>query len=98
MTKQDPAKVAVEELADCHWIDSSDEAKAWTEKIIREAYVEQSAELEAIREAVVKMSHRKCWVCKHVGYYLLPVTPYVRCEKCGSQDTRLIKQAEGGAS
>ncbi len=51
---------------------------------------ERVAELEA---AVATMSHRKCWNCGNVAYHLLDVIPYVLCEKCGSQDTRLIRKA-----
>jgi len=48
-----------------------------------------------MREGVAKMSHRRCFACKHEAYYLLSTAPYCICEKCGSQDTRLIRAPEG---
>ena len=43
--------------------------------------------------AVANMSHRKCRDCGNVAYHLDAITPYVLCETCGSQDTRLIRTA-----
>lgn len=51
-------------------------------------------EVELLQEAVAKMSHRKCWNCAHVAYYLDAITPHCLCEKCGSQDTRLIAKPQ----
>lgn len=51
--------------------------------------------LAVLRRAVAKMSHRKCWDCGNVAYHLLDIVPYVLCEKCGSQDTRLIRKPKG---
>ncbi len=42
--------------------------------------------------AVAMMSHRKCRDCGNVAHHLLDVIPHVLCEKCGSQDTRLIRE------
>lgn len=47
---QDPAEYAAQELEDCYWIKRGTTAKAETEKIIREAYAEQAAELKARKQ------------------------------------------------
>lgn len=48
---------------------------------------------ERLQRAVRKMSYRECWDCGHVAYYLDGFTPHCLCEKCNSQDTRLIREA-----
>lgn len=53
---------------------------------------EQHAELAELRQAVAKMSHRQCRDCGNIAYHQDAITPYVLCEKCGSQDTRLIRE------
>jgi DNA-directed RNA polymerase subunit RPC12/RpoP len=35
---------------------------------------------------------RKCWTCGNVAEHEDSVTPWVRCKKCGSQDTRQVKK------
>lgn len=40
---------------------------------------------------------RKCWACGNVATHEDSVTPWVRCKKCGSQDTRRVAQ-EGGVA
>lgn len=35
---------------------------------------------------------RKCWDCGNVAEHADSVVPHVLCKKCGSQDTRLIRQ------
>lgn len=35
---------------------------------------------------------RKCWDCGNVAMHAENVVPGVLCAKCGSQDTRLVKQ------
>lgn len=44
-----------------------------------------------MESAIAKMSHRLCWDCKHIAYYASPLLPFCKCEKCGSEDTRLIR-------
>lgn len=34
---------------------------------------------------------RKCWNCGNVAEHADNITPDVCCQKCGSQDTRLVK-------
>ena len=49
--------------------------------------------IERLRVAVAKMSHRKCWDCGHIAYYLDAIALHCLCEKCGSLDTRLVREA-----
>lgn len=35
---------------------------------------------------------RKCWPCGNVAEHADNITPHVLCKKCGSQDTRLIRE------
>lgn len=35
---------------------------------------------------------RKCWDCGNVAIHEDDITPYVLCKKCGSQDTRLVRE------
>lgn len=37
---------------------------------------------------------RKCWDCGNVAVHARSITPEVLCTKCGSQDTRRIKEPE----
>ncbi len=53
----------------------------------------QQGKIERLQTTVAKMSHRRCHDCGNVAYHLLAVIPYVCCEECGSQDTRLIREA-----
>lgn len=61
------------------------------EYLERHAELDEHAELVELRQAVAKMSHRKCRDCGNIAYHLDTITPHVLCEKCGSQDTRLIR-------
>jgi hypothetical protein len=36
---------------------------------------------------------RKCHDCINIAYHADSVTPHVLCKKCGSQDTRKVKEA-----
>lgn len=66
--------------------------------MVVEALAEGGLSEEKVEEAVKraaaieKMSHRRCWACGHVDYYLAPVLPECACAKCGSADTRLVKK------
>ena len=51
-----------------------------------------AVEVKRLRAIVAKMSHRRCWDCGHIGYYVNSTLPYCRCEECGSTDTRLIRK------
>ena len=52
----------------------------------------QDAEIKLLREVVqAKLHQRRCWGCGHVGWHADAITPYCLCEKCGSQDTRLLQ-------
>lgn len=46
--------------------------------------------LAELEKTVAKMSHRRCWECGHVAYYLDSTIPHCLCEECGSSDTRKI--------
>ena len=37
---------------------------------------------------------RRCFVCGNVAYHLHDITPWVNCQKCGSQDTRLVRETK----
>jgi hypothetical protein len=50
---------------------------------------EKVATLEAIIAA--KLHQRRCWDCHTVFYAADAITPYCLCDKCGSQDTRLVE-------
>lgn len=50
-----------------------------------------ASELEAILE-MPHINKRKCHDCGNVAWHEDNVTPYVNCRKCGSQDTRLIRE------
>lgn len=50
------------------------------------------AEAEVVLSA--KLHKRRCHDCGHIGWYADNITPYCLCEKCRSQDTRLIRAAE----
>lgn len=41
---------------------------------------------------------RRCWACHNVAEHLDNVAPEVLCKKCGSQDTRLIKDPQSETS
>lgn len=47
-----------------------------------------------LKAAVTKMSHRRCFPCGHVAYYLSDLVVHCRCEMCGSADTREIRKVE----
>jgi hypothetical protein len=57
---------------------------------LNEADARRIAKLPELEAAVAKMSHRRCWECEHVAYYLDATIPACRCEECGSADTRRI--------
>jgi len=46
---------------------------------------------EHLLAAVKKMSQRYCHQCNHVGYYVRDILPFCKCEQCGSEDTRLVR-------
>ena len=37
-------------------------------------------------------NERRCWDCGNVAVHLDFITPHVLCKKCGSQDTRRLKE------
>ncbi len=41
---------------------------------------------------VPTLHKRKCWPCGNVAYHADARMPYVKCRRCGSQDTRLLKE------
>lgn len=53
------------------------------------------AEVERVAAILAsKLHQRRCHDCGHVFWAAEAYTPYCLCEKCNSQDTRLVK--EGG--
>jgi len=40
---------------------------------------------------VSKIHRRKCWDCGNIAEHTDNVVPEVLCKKCGSQDTRVVK-------
>lgn len=51
------------------------------------------AEIEQLRAIInAKLHRRKCHDCGHVGWYADSRTPYCLCDRCRSQDTRLVKE------
>lgn len=53
---------------------------------------ERDAEVERLKDAMPRMAKRRCWECGNVAYHSEQIAPYVCCRKCGSQDTRLVKE------
>ncbi len=41
---------------------------------------------------------RKCWQCGNIAMHEDNIVPHVNCKKCGSQDTRLIREKPGKPS
>lgn len=49
-------------------------------------------EIERLRAIVAaKLHQRRCHDCGHVGWYADGVLPYCACDRCGSQDTRRVR-------
>lgn len=62
------------------------------QKFVRTRIANLETKVASLQESLAKMSHRRCHPCGHEGYYLLNILPYCKCEKCGSADTRQVKQ------
>ena len=57
--------------------------------------VKEIERLQVIMDGLPPELHkRRCRDCGNVAYHADNITPYVLCRKCGSQDTRLIRDAE----
>ena len=53
----------------------------------------RDTEIERLRAIInAKLHQRKCHDCGHVGWYADSRTPYCLCDRCRSQDTRLVKE------
>jgi Zn finger protein HypA/HybF involved in hydrogenase expression len=46
-----------------------------------------------IIKAAPEAHWRKCWDCQTVNLHIEAITPWVLCPKCGSQDTRRMRNA-----
>lgn len=53
----------------------------------------RASEFEKLRADIPTLHRRRCWDCKNEAWHADNRTPYVLCRNCGSQDTRIIKEA-----
>jgi len=71
------------------------------ERLTAECSTRQQAQIasghslqEAYNELAEHLYQRRCWECKHVGYYALDILPFCQCSECGSADTRRLTAAD----
>ena len=59
----------------------------------RDVFTLVADEIVALKAIITaKLHQRKCHDCGHVGWYADSRTPYCLCDRCRSQDTRLVKE------
>ena len=64
-------------------------------ELVKKGYAKRSPGIILVtREPKRAMTpcRRKCWECGNVADHEDNITPWVNCKKCGSQDTRLVKE------
>jgi DNA-directed RNA polymerase subunit RPC12/RpoP/chromosome segregation ATPase len=60
------------------------------------APLSEKSELDRLQSDMPTVHRRKCRDCGNVAWHADNRTPYVLCRKCGSQDTRLVKDEVTG--
>ena len=77
------------------------EAAGEIERLAAECIARQQAQIasghslqKAYNELAEHLYQRRCWECKHVGYYALDILPFCQCSECGSADTRRLTAAD----
>ena len=84
------------QLANADFIAHSREDIEWllgeVERLQKEKAPLYTDRIKDLEKHVKKLSHRRCFQCKHEDYYVLNTLPHCKCAKCGSADTRVIKE------
>lgn len=54
-------------------------------------YHPEKPSLSQVLDAAPMLHWRKCWGCGRIALHVENFTPWVRCRRCGSQDTRCMQ-------
>lgn len=93
LKKAEQEKARLRQKCDCNMNDR-DTLQVNYDKLKKEKAPLYTDRIKDLEKHIKKMSHRRCFECKHEDYYVLNTLPHCKCSKCGSADTRLIKETK----